>query len=46
MMSAIEPPISPNTSAGAVAAVCTSDTTSGELDSVAISHAAIVVCIV
>ena len=45
-MSAIAPANSPNSSAGAVLAVCTSATISAEGVSVAISHAATVVCIV
>lgn len=45
-MSAMAPPKSPNSSAGAVLAVCTRATITGEVDSVAISHAATVVCIV
>ena len=45
-MSASVPAISPNSSDGAVLAVCTSATISADGVSVAISHAAIVACIV
>ena len=45
-MSASAPAMNPNSRAGAVVAVCTSATMSGEGVSVAISHAATVPCIV
>ena len=45
-MSASAPATRPNSSDGAVLAVCTSATISAEGVSVAISHAAIVACIV
>ena len=45
-MSAIAPARRPNRSAGAVLAVCTSATITADGVSVAISHAATVVCIV